>query len=223
MRLPAGVHGKDGKPLPLIVQKSDGGYLYATTDLAADPLPRRQCCTPTASSTSSTPGRRCTSSWSSPSAARPASCREHVSLEHVAFGTMLGADGKPFKTRTGGTVKLIDLLDEAVERAARLLVEREEPRAVRRGARDRRPRGRHRRGQVRRPVAEPHQRLRLLLGQDARPARATPPRTCSTPTPASAASSARPASIRRHSPAPSASRRPRSARWRCAWCSSPRR
>jgi arginyl-tRNA synthetase len=48
-------------------------------------------------------------------------------LTHVTFGTMLGEDGKPFKTRTGGTVKLKDLLDEAVERA-RQVVEDKEPR-----------------------------------------------------------------------------------------------
>jgi arginyl-tRNA synthetase len=43
---------------------------------------------------------------------------DRIQLEHVTFGTMLGEDGKPFKTRTGGTIKLKDLLDEAVERAA---------------------------------------------------------------------------------------------------------
>ena len=49
---------------------------------------------------------------------------ENVSLEHVAFGTMMGADGKPFKTRTGGTVKLMDLLDEAVKRAYDLVTQK---------------------------------------------------------------------------------------------------
>jgi len=47
-----------------------------------------------------------------------------VSLEHLAFGTMMGADGKPFKTRTGGTVKLAELLVEAVERAGALVSEK---------------------------------------------------------------------------------------------------
>ena len=46
---------------------------------------------------------------------------DSVSLEHPAFGTMMGDDGKPFKTRDGGTIKLISLLDEAVERAAKLV------------------------------------------------------------------------------------------------------
>ena len=45
-------------------------------------------------------------------------------MKHGPFGMMLGQDGKPFKTRTGGTIKLADLLDEAVERAGKLLAER---------------------------------------------------------------------------------------------------
>src|SRR5690625_5661988 len=49
---------------------------------------------------------------------------DEVSLEHHAFGTMMGADGKPFKTRTGGTVKLAQLLDEAVQRATALVAEK---------------------------------------------------------------------------------------------------
>lgn len=49
---------------------------------------------------------------------------ESVPLEHHMFGMMLGKDGKPFKTRAGGTVKLVDLLDEALERARRLVAER---------------------------------------------------------------------------------------------------
>src|SRR5699024_10380221 len=49
---------------------------------------------------------------------------ENIELEHLPFGTMMGADGKPFRTRTGGTVKLIDLLDEAEQRAHRLVSEK---------------------------------------------------------------------------------------------------
>jgi arginyl-tRNA synthetase len=49
---------------------------------------------------------------------------DSVSLEHLAFGTMMGSDGKPFKTRTGGTVKLAELLTEAVERATALVSEK---------------------------------------------------------------------------------------------------
>lgn len=59
---------------------------------------------------------------------------DQVSLEHHAFGTMMGADGKPFKTRSGGTVKLAALLDEAIERAAAVITEKnpelENPREV---------------------------------------------------------------------------------------------
>src|SRR5690606_40449122 len=51
-------------------------------------------------------------------------CSSDLSLEHLAFGTMMGSDGKPFKTRTGGTVKLAELLTEAVERAAALVKEK---------------------------------------------------------------------------------------------------
>ena len=68
-----GYTGREGKPLPLIIRKSDGGYGYATTDLATI---RYRCATstPTASSTSSAPRRRCTSTWSGTPRARPAGC-----------------------------------------------------------------------------------------------------------------------------------------------------
>src|SRR5690606_40850882 len=48
----------------------------------------------------------------------------HCSLEHISYGTMMGKDGKPFKTRSGGTVKLVELLDEAVERAFSIVSEK---------------------------------------------------------------------------------------------------
>ncbi len=115
--------GKDGKPLPVIVQKSDGGYLYATTDLAAvryrvnelgadrilyvvdarQSLHLRQVFAVARKAGFAPPG---------------------VSLEHVAFGMMLGPDGRPFKTREGGTVKLMDLLDEAESRARAVVLEK---------------------------------------------------------------------------------------------------
>ena len=125
--------GKDDKPLPVIVQKSDGGYLYATTDLAAiryrvgklnadrvlyfvdarQNLHLRQVF-----ATARAAG------WAG----------DEVSLEHLPFGTMMGEDGKPFKTRSGGTVKLIELLDEAEQRAFDLVSEKnaELPEAQRR-------------------------------------------------------------------------------------------
>jgi len=132
---------KDGEPLPLIVQKSDEGYLYSTTDLAA-----------IAFRTGNLPEIRNPESEirneTSPKASRilyVVDARQSLhfqmvfecayqagfaergrhELVHVAFGTMMGEDGKPFKTREGGTVKLMDLLDEA-EGRARDLVDRKQ-------------------------------------------------------------------------------------------------
>ena len=87
-------------------------------------------------------------------------------FEHVAFGTILGPDRRPFKTREGDAVGLESLLDEAVAEARKVVDANSpdlDPDERRRGRRGRRPR----RHQVRRPVAEPPQRLRLRLGQDA--------------------------------------------------------
>jgi len=101
---------------PIIVQKSDCGYLYATTDLAA--LRYR--------SKSLNSDRMCyvvdarqgdhfkQMFWAS----KEAGFVPHITkLEHIAFGTMMDKSGKPFKTRDGGTVKLTALLDEAVQKA----------------------------------------------------------------------------------------------------------
>jgi arginyl-tRNA synthetase len=115
-----GVSGKDGQPLPLIVQKSDGGFNYATTDLAAiryrfAPAPQgdgagRVIYVTDAGQASHFAGvfqvaRR--AGWIPP----------HGRVEHVPFGLVQGEDGKKLKTRAGDTVRLRDLLDEAVERA----------------------------------------------------------------------------------------------------------
>ena len=115
--------GKDGNALPVIVQKSDGGYLYATTDLAAvryraDVLRADRILYVTDS-------RQSLHFRQIFAVARAAGfAPDSVSLEHVPFGTMMGADGTPFKTRTGGTVKLMDLLDEAEQRAFALVTEK---------------------------------------------------------------------------------------------------
>lgn len=107
---------KEGNPSPVIIQKKDGGYLYATTDLAAlryrtgqleanrvqyfiddrQSLHMKQVFT---------------------LAKKAGFVPQGSALEHRAFGKMLGKDGKPFKTRTGGTVKLAELLDEAIAKA----------------------------------------------------------------------------------------------------------
>lgn len=115
---------KDGKPSPVIVQKSGGGYLYATTDLAA--LAYRQAVLQADRCMYFIDARQSLHMKQVFCLARAAGLvAETMSLEHHAFGTMMGKDGKPFKTRTGGTVKLAALLDEAVARAAQLLAQRD--------------------------------------------------------------------------------------------------
>ncbi len=120
---PPGFTNRDGEPLPLIVRKQDGGYGYGATDLAA--LRYR---------TQSLGGTRLLYVVGAPQA-------QHLAMvfavgaqagwlvpparaEHVAFGTVLGADKKTFKSRAGDTVRLTHLLDEAVERAETELVKR---------------------------------------------------------------------------------------------------
>jgi arginyl-tRNA synthetase len=115
-----GVSGKDGKPLPVIVRKSDGGFNYATTDLAAIRYRFAQA--------SDGDGARRVIYVTDAGQAnhfagvfqvakRANWIPEHGRLEHVPFGLVQGEDGKKLKTRSGDTVRLRDLLDEAVERA----------------------------------------------------------------------------------------------------------
>jgi arginyl-tRNA synthetase len=116
---------KDGEPLPVIVEKSGGGFLYPTTDLAA--LRYRAGELGADRILYVVDARQSLHFRQVFAVARKAGfVGEPVSLEHVAFGMMLGEDGRPFKTRTGGTVKLKDLLDEA-ERRARELVDAKNP------------------------------------------------------------------------------------------------
>jgi len=111
---------KDGEPSVLIVQKSGGGYLYATTDLAA--------CRYRSNKLAAdriiifTDARQSLHFKQVEIVARKAEfLPEHIAYDHCPFGMMMGDDGKPFKTRTGGTIKLAALLDEAVSRAADLI------------------------------------------------------------------------------------------------------
>jgi arginyl-tRNA synthetase len=115
-----GVTGKDGKPLPVIVRKSDGGFNYATTDLAAiryrfalasDGDGARRVIYVTDA------GQANHFAGVFQVAKRANWIPEHGRLEHVPFGLVQGEDGKKLKTRSGDTVRLRDLLDEAVERA----------------------------------------------------------------------------------------------------------
>ncbi|MBD2837351.1 arginine--tRNA ligase [Pseudomonas sp. JM0905a] len=106
----------EGNPLPLIVQKAGGGYLYATTDLAATRY--RANVLKADRALYFVDQRQALHFQMVFAAARLAGfVPPSFEMEHMGFGTMNGADGKPFKTRDGGTVKLIDLLDEAEQRA----------------------------------------------------------------------------------------------------------
>lgn len=116
-----GVQGKDGKPLPLIVQKSDGGFNYATTDLAA--IRYRFAKAPEGDGASrviyvTDAGQASHFAGVFQVARRAGWIPEGCRVEHVPFGLVQGEDGKKLKTRAGDTVRLKDLLDEAVERAA---------------------------------------------------------------------------------------------------------
>lgn len=121
---PAGFRGRDGRPLPLIVQKSDGGFGYAATDLATIRrrikvlhatrllyvvgLPQRQHFEMIYETARE-------AGWLVPP----------VHAEHIGHGSILGSDGKMLRTRAGAPVKLVDLLDEAVVRAAAIIQEKD--------------------------------------------------------------------------------------------------
>ncbi|EKT4484671.1 arginine--tRNA ligase [Pseudomonas putida] len=113
----------EGEPLPVIVQKADGGYLYATTDLAA--VRYRSNVLHADRALYFVDQRQALHFNQVFEVARRAGFVGHpMQMEHMGFGTMNGADGRPFKTRDGGTVKLIDLLTEAKERAYALVKEK---------------------------------------------------------------------------------------------------
>lgn len=122
---PEGFVNKEGNPLPFIIQKSDGAFLYATTDLAA--LRYRIRKLKADKIIYVTDARQALHFKMLFETAKMAGWMDdRVELMHVTFGTMLGEDGRPFKTRTGGTVKLKDLLEEAVD-LARTVVETKNP------------------------------------------------------------------------------------------------
>ncbi|MEV6373459.1 arginine--tRNA ligase [Micromonospora musae] len=120
---PPGSVGRDGAPLPLIVRKSDGGYGYPATDLAAIRhrtgtlgatrllyvvgLPQRQHFEMVYAAAAQ-------AGWLAPPAR----------AEHVGFGSILGSDGRMLRSRAGGSVKLVGLLEEAIARATALARER---------------------------------------------------------------------------------------------------
>jgi arginyl-tRNA synthetase len=120
---PDGFVNRDGEPLPIIVQKRDGGFGYGTTDLAAIRyrtqelkadriayvvgLPQKQHFEMVFSAARA-------AGWLTPS----------TRAEHVAFGSVLGTDGKILRSRAGDTIKLADLVDEAISRAAAAVAEK---------------------------------------------------------------------------------------------------
>ncbi|WP_027945473.1 arginine--tRNA ligase [Amycolatopsis taiwanensis] len=118
------VTGPEGNPVPLMVRKSDGGYGYDTTDLAtiryrihdlkADRL------------LYVTDSRQALHFRLIFEAARRVGwLTDDIEAAHVPYGTVLGPDGRPFKTRAGGTVRLMDLLDDAVNRARAVVQEKD--------------------------------------------------------------------------------------------------
>nr|WP_062338634.1 arginine--tRNA ligase [Herbidospora sakaeratensis] len=121
---PPGFTGREGAPLPFMIRKSDGGYGYATTDMAtmryrvqdlkADRILYVIGVT-----------QSLHMQMLFASAKMAGWLPDHVSAEHVQIGSVLGSDGKMFKTRAGKSIKLLELLDEAESRAAAVLAERD--------------------------------------------------------------------------------------------------
>ncbi|MFE2170399.1 arginine--tRNA ligase [Streptomyces sp. NPDC059447] len=123
------VKGPDGNPTPLIVQKSDGGFGYAATDLSAI---RDRVGELNATTLLYVVDARQSLHFKMvfETARRAGWLNDEVKAVQLAFGTVLGKDGKPFKTREGETVRLVDLLDEAVERATAVVREKDEDRGL---------------------------------------------------------------------------------------------
>ncbi|MEG0278429.1 MAG: arginine--tRNA ligase [Morganella sp. (in: enterobacteria)] len=114
---------KEGDPMGVIIRKKDGGYLYTTTDIACakyrhDVLHADRVLY----YIDSRQHQHLMQAWTI--VRKAGYIPESMTLEHHMFGMMLGKDGKPFKTRAGGTIRLSDLLDEAVERAGKLIREK---------------------------------------------------------------------------------------------------
>lgn len=121
-----GFINREGEPLPFMVQKSDGGYNYSTTDIAAI---RHRINDEKADHliyvTDAGQAQHFAMLFKAAEAAHYLDPKK-VKVNHVPFGLVLGQDGKKFRTRSGDTVSLIDLLNEAVERAKKILLERDD-------------------------------------------------------------------------------------------------
>lgn len=125
MAFPPGFTGRDGRPVPLIVRKNDGGYTYDTTDLAAIRYRARELRADRILYVVGSDQRlhlemifamAREAGWLPPGA----------DAVHVAFGQVLGPDGKRLRTRAGGSIRLVELLEEAIDRAAAVVAERSE-------------------------------------------------------------------------------------------------
>ena len=160
-----GFTGREGKPVPLIIRKSDGGYGYATTDLATIRHRVRDLHADRVLYVIGAPQAPAPADGLRRPRARPAGCPTTSRPCTSQIGNVLGADGKILRTRSGAPIRLMALLDEAVERAA-ARSPTPGPSSTEAGARSS-PGGRHRRGQVRRPVGRARPRVRLRLGPDA--------------------------------------------------------
>ncbi len=120
---PEGFKNKEGEPLPFIIQKSDGAYLYATTDLAAIRYRINELkADKIVYVTDSRQKLHFEMLFAVAKMAKWVS--DDIELLHVMFGSVLGEDGTPLKTRSGENVKLKELLDEAVERAMAVVEEK---------------------------------------------------------------------------------------------------
>ncbi|MEO8704627.1 MAG: arginine--tRNA ligase [Kofleriaceae bacterium] len=121
---PAGFTNREGGPLPLILRKSDGGYGYATTDLAAIHYRIRELrATRLLYVVGASQARHLSMIFTA--ATELGWVTPAVRVQHVAFGFVLGDDGKPLKSREGRVFKLVDLIEDAIARADQVLGERE--------------------------------------------------------------------------------------------------
>ncbi|MEG3135983.1 arginine--tRNA ligase [Rouxiella sp. T17] len=112
---------KDGDPMGVIIRKKDGGYLYTTTDIACAKYRYETLgADRVLYYIDSRQHQHLMQAWTI--VRKAGYVPDSVALEHHAFGMMLGKDGRPFKTRSGGTIKLSDLLDEAIVRARELIL-----------------------------------------------------------------------------------------------------
>ncbi|WP_432799479.1 arginine--tRNA ligase [Poriferisphaera sp. WC338] len=121
---PDGFKDREGDPMPMIVRKSDGGFLYATTDLAAAHYRIEELrADRIIYVTDSRQSQHFAMVFQTLREAGWA--KDNVRLDHVPFGTIMGKDKKPFKTRSGDTIKLLDLIMEAKKRAVDILVKKQ--------------------------------------------------------------------------------------------------